>query len=326
LVKALAGCPVDLTFPAGVTPEQLDSGERPSQIYQVLDADSSQQEAIALAKQGASFVLQGPPGTGKSQTIANIIAETLAKGRTVLFVSEKMAALEVVKHRLDDRGLGDYCMEMHSHKANRQAVADELGRCLQPKALTKASTDGLEELEMLRERLNGHVQALHAVRDGAGVSFFHINSELVGLREARDLPIQLPNLHRMGVHELEAFGPLVRGVERNIAVLKERDNHPWRDCTLESWKVSAVTELERTLTSCRDCSEEALNPSSALASRYGMDSPSTLAEIEAMVEHLRLAASAPGPWPHGLTIRLPYAFRWKICRPPTATLTMAWKG
>ena len=80
----------------------------------MLDTDSSQQEAVALALSGASFVLQGPPGTGKSQTITNIIAETLARGRTVLFVSEKMAALEVVKKRLDARGLGDYCLELHN--------------------------------------------------------------------------------------------------------------------------------------------------------------------------------------------------------------------
>lgn len=86
----------------------------------VIDADSSQQRAISLAKEGYSFVLQGPPGTGKSQTITNIIAGLLYEGKTVLFVSEKMTALQVVRNKLVKVGLGDYCLELHSQKANKK--------------------------------------------------------------------------------------------------------------------------------------------------------------------------------------------------------------
>ena len=88
----------------------------PKQIYSVVDADSSQQDAILLAKRGASFVLQGPPGTGKSQTITNIIAELLAQGKSVLFVSEKLAALQVVYNRLSAAGIGDFCLRQHRTK------------------------------------------------------------------------------------------------------------------------------------------------------------------------------------------------------------------
>ena len=77
----------------------------------MIDADASQQEAIEAAKAGVSFVMQGPPGTGKSQTITNIVAEMLAAGKRVLFVSQKMAALEVVQHRLNQAGLGDFCLQ-----------------------------------------------------------------------------------------------------------------------------------------------------------------------------------------------------------------------
>ncbi|MCD8509730.1 MAG: hypothetical protein LRY73_07545 [Bacillus sp. (in: Bacteria)] len=66
------------------------------------------------------MVIQGPPGTGKSQTITNLIAEALGHGKKVLFVSEKMAALEVVKRRLDTVGLGEACLELHSHKTNKK--------------------------------------------------------------------------------------------------------------------------------------------------------------------------------------------------------------
>ena len=86
----------------------------PQKVFSILDADSSQQDAILLAKRGASFVLQGPPGTGKSQTITNIIAELMAEGKKVLFVSEKVAALEVVYKRLKKNGLGDFCLVLYS--------------------------------------------------------------------------------------------------------------------------------------------------------------------------------------------------------------------
>ena len=295
VIRALSGCPADLPVVSGISPEQLDEKEKLSETYQVLDADSSQQEAIALAKQGASFVLQGPPGTGKSQTITNIIAESLAKGRTVLFVSEKMAALEVVKRRLDDRGLGDYCLELHSHRANRQRVVAELGRCFQPQSPPNEDLGDSEELEIVRDRLNNHVQALHELREGAGTSFFHINSELAALHDAYDLTIQFPNLHQMGIKDLEALGPLVREMERNMALLMGRDMHPWRDCLLDSWKISARPEMERSLISCRDGPAETLHLSAELGARYELDCPSTLLEINSMVEQLRFAISSPRP-------------------------------
>ena len=116
-------------------PEELngfsfDEELKPIDTYQVLDADSSQQEAILFAKKGVSFVLQGPPGTGKSQTITNIIAECLADGKKVLFVSEKMAALDVVHSRLKSSGLDDFCLVLHSHKANKKDVLNQLQKSL----------------------------------------------------------------------------------------------------------------------------------------------------------------------------------------------------
>jgi len=94
--------------------------------HNVVDADFSQTEAIEYAMMGKSFVLQGPPGTGKSQTITNIIAELIYSGKKVLFVSEKMAALEVVYNNLKKAKLSDFCLELHSYKANKKDFIDEL--------------------------------------------------------------------------------------------------------------------------------------------------------------------------------------------------------
>ncbi|MCY3546036.1 MAG: DUF3320 domain-containing protein [Gemmatimonadetes bacterium] len=131
-------------------------------LHPVVDADSSQTLAVLDTMNGRNLVIQGPPGTGKSQTITNLIGEALARGRTVLFVAEKMAALEVVKRRLDTVHLGDACLELHSHKTNKRAVLDELSRTL---ALGRPTTpDGTEDrvlLEADRKRLNDYSRAVN---------------------------------------------------------------------------------------------------------------------------------------------------------------------
>src|SRR5690606_675892 len=143
LVRALSGDVSHLPpQPAGLPSGRALDEIPPDQTWQVVDADSSQQEAIQAARRGVSFVLQGPPGTGKSQTITNIIAECLAAGKKVLFVSEKMAALQVVYGRLSQIGLHEFCLEAHSHKANKREVVQELGRVLRSTRKTTAIMQG----------------------------------------------------------------------------------------------------------------------------------------------------------------------------------------
>ena len=108
----------------------IDQRAAPESTPVILDADSSQRACIAAALDGRSFVMDGPPGTGKSQTIANMVGALLAAGKTVLFVSEKAAALDVVRDRLDAAGLRAYLLELHSHKATRKEVAVALGETL----------------------------------------------------------------------------------------------------------------------------------------------------------------------------------------------------
>ncbi len=144
------------------TPSRL-----PTRAFNILDADASQRLCLEAAARGHSFVLHGPPGTGKSQTIANLIADSLANGKKVLFVSDKMAALEVVYNRLREVGLGDYCLELHSHKASKRAVVNELKRCLEDKrrpGRPPRNGDIFEKLSQRRQQLTNYVQALHQPR------------------------------------------------------------------------------------------------------------------------------------------------------------------
>jgi very-short-patch-repair endonuclease/preprotein translocase subunit Sec61beta len=110
----------------------LDDPAMQSRVPAIVDnADSSQHSALVDAMDGKNLVIEGPPGTGKSQTIANLIAAALSKGKSILFVSEKLAALEVVRHRLDRVGLGHFCLELHSHKTQKRLLLDDVASRLE---------------------------------------------------------------------------------------------------------------------------------------------------------------------------------------------------
>ena len=148
-------------------------------LHNIVDADSSQAEAIAMAKTGKSFVLQGPPGTGKSQTITNIIAELLSDGKKVLFVSEKLAALKVVYDKLTKVGLSDFCLELHSHKANKKNVIDELNRTLKAprSSLSDKAGDEITKRTEYKRRLDCYAEELHKPQSGIGKSLYQIFEE-----------------------------------------------------------------------------------------------------------------------------------------------------
>lgn len=149
-----------------ITAETLDERIKPSDLAVPSSADSSQLLAICLAAQGQSFVLHGPPGTGKSQTITNMIANALYHDKTVLFVAKKMAALSVVQSRLEKIGLGAFCLELHSNKAQKRAVLSQLertmevGRIKQPEQYQQTA----DKLYDIRCQLNNVMTELHKKR------------------------------------------------------------------------------------------------------------------------------------------------------------------
>jgi len=158
-----------------------------SDARQVMDADSTQTLAILDVNAGRNLVIQGPPGTGKSQTITNVIAEAIGAGKTVLFVAEKLAALEVVKRRLDSIGLGDACLELHSNKMNKRVVLGELARTLEL-GKPRVATDVDSQLGILadqRKRLNDYARAVNDPIGASGVTPYHAYGELLQLRRRR---------------------------------------------------------------------------------------------------------------------------------------------
>lgn len=167
--------------------DRHEDGELPL-IY---DADSSQHSAIIDVNSGKNLVINGPPGTGKSQTITNIIATAIAARKKVLFVSEKLAALEVVKRRLERAGLGDFCLEVHSHKTQKKQLLESV-----EKRMTKrypAPVGYEQQLEILR----GRRKALNTY------------AALLGSRTGNQLDMTAHQVFWSTERRRQALGPLV---------------------------------------------------------------------------------------------------------------------
>ena len=139
-------------------------------LYHVLESDSSQQEVILSIREGHNMVVQGPPGTGKSQTIANIISDFIARGKKVLFVAEKMAALNVVKSRLDSLGIGEIALELHSNKAKKKEFLEKLKSTLdihKPQSPYQ-NDEFLKDAETTKKILNDYASVINKPIDGNG--------------------------------------------------------------------------------------------------------------------------------------------------------------
>ena len=196
-----------------------------------MDADSSQILAMMDVERGLNLVIEGPPGTGKSQTITNLIAQCLSRDQKVLFVSEKLAALEVVKRRLDGIGLGAACLELHSNKANKKAVLQELQTTLSSSEPNGAgATISIEVLEDTRRRLNAYAENLHTPVGSSGKTVYRLFGELARLKQRLngvDLPaIPMPAMRDWSGDEFEKRYVATRKVQAHLAECGRPIDHP----------------------------------------------------------------------------------------------------
>ena len=170
------------------------------ELHSVVDADSSQIEAIEMAKSGKSFVLQGPPGTGKSQTITNIIAECLSDGKKVLFVSEKLAALNVVYDKLKQAGLAEFCLQLHSHKANKKDVIADICHTLRTgKSAVSSKADAeIAIKEKAQHQLDAYAVELHKLRPVIEKSLYQLYESYAAFRPTPDVEFPISQLASKG--------------------------------------------------------------------------------------------------------------------------------
>ena len=276
----------------------LDKEPSVHELHQVVDADSSQLLAMLAVQEGRNLVIQGPPGTGKSQTITNILAEAIGAGKKVLFVAEKMAALEVVKRRLDSIGLGDACLELHSHKANKKALHEELKRTLE---LNKPLLQHLEQevalLEQHRDELNNYTFAVNQPIGNSNLPAQRIMGELLQIGEKigdAELPRpafkHIADWNSADMQQLETLAEKMQALAEKTG--KPRDLIFWGS----ERKILLPADIDKLANLLREATESVENLalcSAELALILGLAAPEDRLSAEALLPVARLAMQAP---------------------------------
>ncbi|WP_121938610.1 DUF3320 domain-containing protein [Eilatimonas milleporae] len=238
VVKHLIDTPREAFTPQGAFVESRDIDDylAPKDTYCPILADASQLAAVVAAASGKNFVLIGPPGTGKSQTITNIIVQCLAEGKTVLFVSEKMAALDVVYRRLRDVGMGDFCLELHSSKARKLDILAQLKN-----AWDTASQHGPEEwereaarLEGMRQQMNALPRALHRRHDN-GLTVFDAISFKVAYEDTPKVDLAVLAERCLSENALDNLRECVKRLSIAAETIGDPGDHPFGAIAKTEW-------------------------------------------------------------------------------------------
>lgn len=202
----------------------------PRDLGHILDADTSQTRVIAAAANNDDIVVQGPPGTGKSQTITNMIAVAVKQGKKVLFVAEKRAALDVVKKRLELCGLGPLCLELHSHKANRKAIYDDLRATLELGRPVDPAEEHYESLIDVRDRLNHLADLVHSVDETTGNTAYRLMGRIAFLvgKGTPLVEMDIPDLAQWTIAEFDERRALVASYVTSVSQHGSENEHVWR--------------------------------------------------------------------------------------------------
>ena len=244
------------------------------ELHSVVDADSSQIEAIEMAKYGKSFVLQGPPGTGKSQTITNIIAECLSDGKKVLFVSEKRAALNVVYEKLKSVGLSDFCLELHSHKANKKDVIADICHSLRSgksTVLHKADEE-IEVKKKVQKQLDKYAFELHKQQPQIGESLYQLYESFASLRSVPNVDWIVPQLELKGEAYLkEASLLLEQYVDYIPSVGYDYRKNPWYGYINQDISFQSKADIKTSLLTVVQLLQALIPILQEISKEYGID-------------------------------------------------------
>ena len=265
-------------------------------LLHIVDSDSSQTLAVHDVREGRNLVIQGPPGTGKSQTIANIIANAVAAGKTVLFVAEKMAALDVVKRRLDATGVGDACLELHSNKTNKRRILDELRRTWELGSPKGAALSSLSRrLTDARTVLNTHVERLHRPHGNSGFTPYDVIGQLTRLREAGETPndIALTDPSEWTEDGFKERHSLLVELSERVALIGQPSLHPWHGTSIEVVLPNQLARLLDRIASLRNELETILGRMRDIAVLLQRSAPTETGGFAPLVVLADRVATAP---------------------------------
>lgn len=285
--------------PAALTEDDdLDRALPLKTVRTVMDADSSQMLAVEEVKQGRNLVIQGPPGTGKSQTITNVIAEALAQNKTVLFVAEKSAALQVVKSRLDKLGLGDACLELHSNKINKKAVLTELRRTLDLGRPVLAAFEEAPLLTEARDRLNSYCEIVNQPVGTSGLTLHHLYG--LWLRHQAAYPnVELPAVDLPAAHlswaplDVKQREQVIRELQAHLAIMGVPKRHPFWGSARTVFVPTDADNFRRAFLEAGAATVAVRTGAEQLAADLHLPTPPTPSGIQALVAAVGRALEAP---------------------------------
>jgi very-short-patch-repair endonuclease len=274
----------------------VDSVVEPGDIRFVKDADSSQTQAILEVRSGSNLVVQGPPGTGKSQTITNVIAELIAQNKTVLFVSEKMAALEVVKRRLDESHLGDAVLELHSQRATKTSVLKELARSLeQGKPLNGKGEQDIKNLKEVQESLNAYCEVVAAHVGNSGLPFLDVLGRY--MKQKREWPALSPLAFKpMRLWTFDTFAErrdLLLQLGLQLNAMGRPDKNPYWGSLRTYFTPIEEASASDALNGSLGLLAQLQDIASSLSRRLMLSQPVTVQDVEVVCRAARRAEEAP---------------------------------
>lgn len=277
--------------------DRIDSVRTPSDALEVFSADSSQLLAIMEANRGTSLVIEGPPGTGKSQTIANLIAECVYSGKKVLFVSEKIAALEVVYRRLESAGLQEACIEIHSQKASRKAFYNAVSQTWKLRSRLPDAGIHLERLADLRNSLNLYADEIHRPLPKQGVSPRFLIGKCVGLpsTEESDLDAEYDGaaLKDISWFDFERLQPYIAALQAKVQSIGSPKEHPFFECGITYLGPTERLGIERSVKESLSSVRKLIESLTELTHSLGVEPPNTIASIASLSHCIEVASSAP---------------------------------
>lgn len=297
MAGSLTYAPEDIS----ITPENIDSDLDLENMAVPMSADSSQLAAIAAAGSGQSFVLHGPPGTGKSQTITNMIANALYNDKSVLFVAEKMAALNVVQKRLANLGLDPFCLELHSNKTNKTTVLAELDKALEVGKIKSPEEHSAEaaRLKAQKAQLNDTITALHEKRN-CGVTLYEaISAYERSISEKDKISVSKDIFTNLAKETLDRFSNLVHRYSIAIAETGDFANFPLKDIGITSY---SMEQRDKFHTEAADLAQKATASSQCaqtLAQAYSYSGGLDKTAVK-MLSHIYKASTADGELLDGL--------------------------
>lgn len=280
----------------------LDLQVKPERIFQILDADSSQQVVIEAAKDGSSFFVEGPPGTGKSQTIVNMIAELIGTGKSVLLVAEKDTALQVVYQRMVECGLNHMCLNLHhSGTTDKRKLVEELSKTIKYIEYIAQNPDRehrnnfFTQLVSTRQSISSYLVSLHAKEKPLDKSSFELFSELLQKKRegVPDLNVIFPNFNQWSLDRLQQAKNLLNQLAQFLIFSNGEKTTIWAKSSLNSYSFELELELKEKIEDFHQAIALNKNISRQLQSTFQVDALSDLESTETCYAALSYVLKAP---------------------------------